>query len=41
MKLPPDFNYFETIHGANERIPVTALEFGAMAMRETLLRYAG
>jgi acetylornithine deacetylase/succinyl-diaminopimelate desuccinylase-like protein len=41
MKLPREFNFFETIHGADERIPVAALEFGAQAMREVLRRYAG
>jgi len=41
MKLPREFNFFETIHGADERIPVAALEFGVQAMRETLLHYTG
>ena len=41
MKLPPEFNFFATIHGADERIPVDALEFGARAMREVLQRYPG
>jgi len=41
MKLPREFNFFETIHGADERMPVAALEFGAQAMHETLVRYAG
>ena len=41
MKLPREFNFFETIHGADERIPLAALEFGAQAMREVLRRYAG
>jgi acetylornithine deacetylase/succinyl-diaminopimelate desuccinylase-like protein len=41
MKLPPEFNFFATIHGADERIPVAALEFGAQAMRETLALYTG
>lgn len=40
MKLPPDFNFFETIHGADERIPVSALAFGARALREVILKYA-
>lgn len=29
MKLPPDFNFFETIHAADERIPKEAVGFGA------------
>ena len=41
MKLPRDFKFFETIHGADERIPVAALEFGARAMREAIMHYAG
>jgi acetylornithine deacetylase/succinyl-diaminopimelate desuccinylase-like protein len=41
LKLPPDFNFFETIHGADERIPVAALEFGARAMGEAITCYMG
>jgi acetylornithine deacetylase/succinyl-diaminopimelate desuccinylase-like protein len=41
MKLPRDFKFFETIHGADERIPVAALEFGTRAMREAIMHYAG
>jgi acetylornithine deacetylase/succinyl-diaminopimelate desuccinylase-like protein len=41
LKLPRDFKFFETIHGADERIPVSALDFGARAMREAIARYAG
>ena len=40
MKLPPGFNFFKTIHGANERIPVEAIDFGANALFELLKRYA-
>jgi acetylornithine deacetylase/succinyl-diaminopimelate desuccinylase-like protein len=39
MKLPPDFSFFETIHGADERIPVEAVEFGANAVHRALQRY--
>ena len=39
MKLPPGFNFFKTIHGANERIPVEAINFGANALFELLQRY--
>ncbi len=28
MQLPEDFNFVKTIHSANERIPIKALEFG-------------
>jgi len=29
MNLPEEFNFFETIHASDERIPVAAVEFGA------------
>ena len=38
MKLPPGFNFFKTIHGANERIPVEAINFGANVLFELLQR---
>ena len=36
--LPADFNFTETIHAADERIPVEALEFGAQAIYTLLQR---
>ena len=39
MKLPPGFNFYETIHGRNERIPIEALEFGSEAIYQLLLRF--
>ena len=39
MKLPPDFNFVQAIHGANERIPADAVEFGARAVHAALTRY--
>ena len=41
MKLPPDFKFFETIHAADERIPMDAVAFGAEAMYALLNRYRG
>jgi acetylornithine deacetylase/succinyl-diaminopimelate desuccinylase-like protein len=41
MKLPSDFKFFETIHAANERIPMDAVTFGADAIYELLNRYKG
>ncbi len=41
MRLPADLNFSQTIHGANERIPVEALDFGAEAIFELLMRYKG
>ncbi len=39
MKLPADFNFVETIHAADERIPVDALEFGTDAIFQALHRF--
>ena len=39
MNLPPSFNFFETIHAADERIPVESVEFGAETMFEVMTRY--
>jgi len=39
MKLPVGFNFFETIHAADERIPVEAMDFGANAIYELIRRY--
>ena len=39
MPLPRQFNFSETIHSANERIPVAALSFGAEAIYSLLQRF--
>jgi acetylornithine deacetylase/succinyl-diaminopimelate desuccinylase-like protein len=39
MKLPRDFDFWQTIHAANERIPVEAIEFGARAVYTALERF--
>ncbi|MEW6670112.1 MAG: M20/M25/M40 family metallo-hydrolase [Thermodesulfobacteriota bacterium] len=39
MKLPQDFNFSQTIHAANERIPADALDFGANAIWNLLQRF--
>jgi len=39
MQLPGDFNFVETIHAANERIPIGALEFGTQAIVQAIQRY--
>jgi acetylornithine deacetylase/succinyl-diaminopimelate desuccinylase-like protein len=39
MALPAGFNFLETIHGANERIPVEALTFGTQAIYQLLQRF--
>lgn len=41
MRLPPELPFSRLIHAADERIPVEALEFGARALREGVLRYRG
>lgn len=39
MKLPSDFDFFSTFHNADERIPVTAIDFGAEALYQVIKRY--
>jgi acetylornithine deacetylase/succinyl-diaminopimelate desuccinylase-like protein len=39
MKLPRGFSFFDTIHAADERIPVAAVEFGAEAIYRAIERY--
>ncbi len=39
MKLPPDFNFWAGVHGADERIPADAVEFGTHAIGEALRRF--
>jgi acetylornithine deacetylase/succinyl-diaminopimelate desuccinylase-like protein len=41
MQLPEGFNFAETIHAADERIPVAAVEFGANAIYRALQRFGG
>jgi hypothetical protein len=37
MNLSKDFDFWQNIHAANERIPVDALTFGANAIFKVLL----
>jgi acetylornithine deacetylase/succinyl-diaminopimelate desuccinylase-like protein len=39
MKLPAGFDFWSGVHGADERIPADAVEFGARAVREALARF--
>jgi acetylornithine deacetylase/succinyl-diaminopimelate desuccinylase-like protein len=39
MKLPAGFNFNETIHAADERIPTEALSFGADAIYKALQHF--
>jgi len=39
MRLPEDFNFSVTIHAADERIPVEALDFGSQAIYQALQKF--
>jgi acetylornithine deacetylase/succinyl-diaminopimelate desuccinylase-like protein len=39
IQLPEDFNFGQTIHAANERIPVVSLDFGCNAVYKVLQRF--
>lgn len=39
MKMVPGFDYYQVGHGADERVPVDALDFGLQAIRKLLERY--
>jgi acetylornithine deacetylase/succinyl-diaminopimelate desuccinylase-like protein len=39
MSLPRNFNFWQTIHAANERIPVEALTFGTDAIYQVMQRF--
>lgn len=36
LKLPEDFNFVSTVHAADERVPVDALDFGAQAVYQVI-----
>lgn len=40
MNLSAGFNFFETIHAADERIPLDAVQFGADAIYQVIVRYS-
>ena len=39
MQLPKDFNFTQTIHAADERIPADAVDFGTNAIYKVLQRF--
>jgi acetylornithine deacetylase/succinyl-diaminopimelate desuccinylase-like protein len=41
LRLDRGFSFVETIHGADERVPIDALEFGTQALSQLLTRYGG
>jgi acetylornithine deacetylase/succinyl-diaminopimelate desuccinylase-like protein len=40
MRLPPDFDFWATVHGADERVPADAVAFGSEAVYRVLESYA-
>jgi acetylornithine deacetylase/succinyl-diaminopimelate desuccinylase-like protein len=40
MPLPEDFNFSQTIHAENERVPANAITFGADAIYQALQRFS-
>lgn len=38
LRLPPDLNFIQLFHGADERVPIAALDFGAEAIYRLLHR---
>jgi acetylornithine deacetylase/succinyl-diaminopimelate desuccinylase-like protein len=40
LRLPDDFNFVRTIHAADERVPASALDFGAQAIYRVLRHYS-
>ena len=38
MKLPPGIDFTQTIHAADERVPVAGIEFGTAAIHQALIR---
>jgi acetylornithine deacetylase/succinyl-diaminopimelate desuccinylase-like protein len=41
LNNPEDFNGSPTVHAADERVPVSALEFGAECVYDAVMRYRG
>jgi acetylornithine deacetylase/succinyl-diaminopimelate desuccinylase-like protein len=39
LRLPADFNFLEVVHAADERVPVSALDFGTEAIFRALQRF--
>jgi acetylornithine deacetylase/succinyl-diaminopimelate desuccinylase-like protein len=39
LKLPAGFDFWSGVHGADERVPADAVEFGANAVHEALARF--
>jgi hypothetical protein len=39
MRLPPGFDFWSGVHGADERVPAAAVQFGADAVHAALARF--
>jgi acetylornithine deacetylase/succinyl-diaminopimelate desuccinylase-like protein len=39
MKLPPGFDFWSGVHGADEHVPADAVDFGADAVHQALVRF--
>jgi acetylornithine deacetylase/succinyl-diaminopimelate desuccinylase-like protein len=39
LQLPEDFNFISTVHAANERVPVKALDFGVKAIFKAIQKF--
>lgn len=39
LRLPPDFRFLELVHAADERVPASALDFGADAIFSAIQRF--
>lgn len=39
LRLPEDFNFVATVHAADERVPVAALDFGVQAVTQAIQRF--
>jgi acetylornithine deacetylase/succinyl-diaminopimelate desuccinylase-like protein len=39
LRLPPEFKFLQVVHAADERVPASALEFGAEAVFRALQRF--
>jgi len=39
LQLPEDFNFIATVHAADERVPVAAMDFGTNAVYEVLKKF--
>jgi acetylornithine deacetylase/succinyl-diaminopimelate desuccinylase-like protein len=41
MNLPPGFDFWSTVHNADERVPASAIDFGTEAIHRAIRRFGG